>query len=128
MLKLIYTETSFRLERVNISLETWVSQRVTLTLHAGQKLIIETSRASFLLPAKDPRLTHLEQLVRAERGALISMIFVDDDYIEISLPGTWMTERIDADEGLFVTTFPSAIELAIYRIWYTTQSPAPYLC
>jgi len=66
MLKLTYTETGFRLERLKISLELWVAQRVSMTLCAGQTLYFEPSKASFLLPGKDSGFFRLEQILGAE--------------------------------------------------------------
>jgi len=51
MLKLTYTENSFYLERLAGSLEEWVTARVMLALRAASSLWVESSTASFLLPA-----------------------------------------------------------------------------
>ncbi|MHC5726844.1 MAG: alr0857 family protein, partial [Nostoc sp.] len=47
MLKLTYTESSFDLECLTLSLEQWVAQRVILSLRVGQGLCIEPNTASF---------------------------------------------------------------------------------
>jgi len=54
MLKLTYTEFGLHLERVTVSLETLVSQRVVLALRMGQTLHVEPSRAAFLLSIEVP--------------------------------------------------------------------------
>jgi hypothetical protein len=127
MLKLTYTETGFRLERLNLSLETWVAQRVTMTVCAGQKLFIEPSQASFLLPAKDSRLLRLEQLLSTEYKTFISLALVDDDCVEVNLKGSWIAESSETHEGLFITTFSDAVELCVYRLWHSTQATASFL-
>jgi hypothetical protein len=64
MLKLTYTETGFRLERLAQSLEEWVQGRVILALRVGQSLLVEPSTASFLLPVDLPGLPLLEASVQ----------------------------------------------------------------
>jgi hypothetical protein len=90
MLKLTYTETGLRLERLSVPLETWVAQRVAMTLCAGQKLFLEPSRASFLLPAKDTRLARLAALSAVYKTA-IAIAPVDEDCVEVSLQGSWIS-------------------------------------
>ncbi|WP_404786311.1 alr0857 family protein [Altericista sp. CCNU0014] len=127
MLKLTYTETGFRLERLKISLELWVSQRVSMTLCAGQTLYFEPSKASFLLPAKDPGLFRLEQLLSAEYKPFISFSTVDDAYVEVSLKGSWIAESMDAHEGIFIATFSNQVEFYLHKLWQSTQAQASFL-
>jgi hypothetical protein len=127
MLKLTYCETGFRLERLELSLDTWVAQRVTMTLCAGHKLFVEPSRASFLLFAKDARLLRLEKLLDTDRRAFISVAQIDEDYAEVSVKGTWIAENIDAHEGLFITAFPDAVERCLFQLWRSTQAHASFL-
>lgn len=123
MLKLTYTETGLRLERLSVPLETWVAQRVAMTLCAGQRLFLEPSRASFLLPAKDARLPRLAKLSIADKTS-ITIVPVDEDCVEVSLQGSWMAESSDAHEGLFIATFSDAVEAHLYRLWHSTQAAA----
>lgn len=123
MLKLTYTETGLRLERLSVPLETWVAQRVAMTLCAGQRLFLEPSRASFLLPAKDARLPRLAKLSTADQST-ISIFPVDEDCVEVSLQGRWIAESSDAHEGLFIATFSDALEAHLYRLWHSTQAHA----
>ena len=127
MLKLTYTETGFRLERLKISLELWVAQRVSMTLCAGQPLYFEPSKASFLLPAKDSGLFRLEQLLGAEHKPFISFSTVDDDYVEVSLKGSWIAERMDAHEGIFIATFANQLEFSLHKLWQSTQAQTSFL-
>lgn len=127
MLKLTYTETGFRLERLKISLELWVAQRVSMTLCAGQTLYIEPSKASFLMPAKDSELFRLEQLLVAEHKPFISFSMVDNDYVEVSLKGSWIAERMDAHEGIFIAAFANQLEFCLHQLWQSTQAQASFL-
>ena len=51
MLKLTYTDAGLYLERLDISLEEFVSNRVLLSLRSGLSIHVESSRAAFLLTA-----------------------------------------------------------------------------
>src|SRR3712207_4438695 len=102
MLKLTYTENGFYMERLAQSLEDWVTARVILALRAGTNLCVESSTASFLLPADMPQLRHLERQQEGEDA--IALTICDAEYIEVSLQGTWMTSDIDGAEGVFVTS------------------------
>jgi hypothetical protein len=127
MLKLTYTESGFHLERLKLSLEAWITQRVSLTLCAGQKLYVEPSTASFLLRANDPGLFRLEQIVGKGHRPFIKLALVDEDFAEVSLQGSWIAEQIDAHEGIFVTAFSDPLEACLYRLWKTTQAHASFL-
>jgi hypothetical protein len=123
MLKLTYTETGLRLERLSVPLETWVAQRIAMTLCTGQRLFLEPSQASFLLPARDARLSRLAELSAIYKSA-IAIVPVDEDCVEVSLKGSWIAESSDAHEGLFITTFSDAVEANLYRLWHSSQVPA----
>ncbi|MGB8698524.1 MAG: alr0857 family protein [Thermosynechococcaceae cyanobacterium] len=127
MLKLTYTENGFRLERLSLPLEAWIAQRVSLTLCAGQTLYIEPSQASFLLPARDSGLFRLEQILDAEHRSFIGLSIVDEDFTEVSLKGSWIAERVNAHEGIFVAAFASQVEFYLYKLWHATQAQASFL-
>jgi hypothetical protein len=124
MLKLTYTESGFRLERLMLSFEAWVTQRVSLTLCAGQKLYIEPSTASFLLRANDPGLFRLTEVLGQGHRPSISLSPVDEEFVEVSLKGSWIAESTDAHEGIFVATFSDQLEACIYRLWKTPKAQA----
>lgn len=121
MLKLTYIETGLYLERIAAPLEVLVAQRVILALRSGQPLHVEAGRASFLLPADAPGLAHLEMVLRQEQSQ-ITVTPVDDEYVEVSLYGSWIAERADAHEGMFVTTVSDRAEIFVYKLWQATQS------
>ncbi|NEP22635.1 alr0857 family protein [Moorena sp. SIO3I6] len=125
MLKLIYTENSFYLERLAQSLEEWVTTRTLVSLRAGASFYIEPSTASFLLPADLPHLRQLEVFVRQDKtdaiafGAAtpIALSICDAEYVEVSLQGTWLTSDPEDEEGIFVTAMNYAVEFFLYQLW-----------
>jgi len=120
MLKLIYTETGFFLERLAQPIEEWVKARVILALRAGTTLCVEPSTASFLLPADLPQLHHLER--QQEREDAIALSLCDAEYIEVSLQGTWLTSDTDGAEGIFVTSMSYNVEFFLLKLWEESQT------
>lgn len=121
MLKLNYTETGLHMERVNTSPEELVQKRVILALRAGQSLYVEPGKAAFLLPANIPGLTHLELALRMEQNQNTIVTPVDDEFVEVSLEGTWIAPCTDAHEGTFVTAISDRTEFFVYKLWQATQ-------
>ncbi|AOY79907.1 MAG: hypothetical protein F6K63_20485 [Moorea sp. SIO1G6] len=117
MLKLIYTENSFYLERLAQSLEEWVTTRTLVSLRAGASFYIEPSTASFLLPADLPQLRQLEVFVRQDKTDAIALSICDAEYVEVSLQGTWLTSDPEDEEGIFVTAMNYAVEFFLYQLW-----------
>lgn len=122
MLKLIYTEDGLHLEWVSASLEALVGQRVALALRLGETLHVEPGRASFLLPLDAPGLGHLEATLRESPCGAIAFTPVDDEYVEISLQGSWIAETADAMEGMFLASFSVKAEYLAYQLWQATQA------
>lgn len=117
MLKLTYTETGFYLERLAQSLEEWLLARVILSLRVGQRLLVEPSTASFLLPADLPRVELLQAAVQLERAEAITIGVGDAEYIEVSLRGTWLAADGESAEGVFVSAISDRTELFIFKLW-----------
>jgi hypothetical protein len=124
MLKLTYTENSFYLERLAGSLEEWVTARVMLALRAASSLWVESSTASFLLPADMPHLADLEKAVRQQLIDDISLSICDADYIEVTLKGTWMTSNPQGEEGVFVVKLSDRTEFFLCKLWQESQTYA----
>jgi len=124
MLKLTYTENSFYLERLAGSLEEWVTSRVMLALRAASSLWVESSTASFLLPADMPHLADLEKAVRQQIIDEISLSICDADYIEVTLKGTWMTSNPQGEEGVFVVKLSDRTEFFLCKLWQESQTYA----
>ncbi|MBD1845180.1 hypothetical protein H6F89_17575 [Cyanobacteria bacterium FACHB-63] len=123
MLKLTYTEFGLHLERVTVSLEALVSQRVVLALRTGQTLHIEPSRAAFLLSIAAPGFAELEKLARLEQVA-VSIVPVDDQFVEVSVEGSWIATTVEAHSGMFVTALSDRTEFFVYKLWQATQLQA----
>lgn len=120
MLKLTYTEDSFRLEYLAQPLEDWVTARVILALRAGTSLCVEPNTASFLLPADLPHLHHLERWQEKEDAIALSVC--DAEYVEVSLQGTWITSDSDGAEGIFVTSVSYAVGFFLLKLWEESQT------
>ncbi len=138
MLKLTYTESGFYMERLAKSPEQLVALRVTLAMRVGQKIEVEPSSAAFLLPANLPDLSMLEAAVQKEEGeafgsrcvslrdikSSIDICIADDEFVEVSLGGTWITEYIGSENGIFITALSDWVELLLLKLWQATESDA----
>ncbi len=116
MLKLIYTENSLLMEVITQSLEDWVQMRVILALRVADTINLEPTTASFLLPKNLTNLSLLQAEVQGLYSHLIGLDVVDNDYVEVSLDGTWISGE-NEDEGVFVTSLPWALELFLLQLW-----------
>lgn len=122
MLKLTYTETCFRLERLAQPLEGWIAARVVLALRVAASVCVEPSTASFLLPANLLEVPVLEALVREEDGEAIALCVCDAEYVEVCLHGTWFSESAQSDEGVFVTAISDRTEFFLLKLWQEAQA------
>ena len=112
MLKVTYLESESYLEYLHSTLEDWIALRVVLALRTGQRLTVERMAASVLLPVSLIERSALVNLAR--RNEQIDITQVDDDYVEVSLSGTWLSSN-DQDndqdaEGVFVATLSPSVE------------------
>ncbi|MBE9037834.1 alr0857 family protein [aff. Roholtiella sp. LEGE 12411] len=121
MLKLTYTDRSFYLECLTLSLEEWVTQRVILALRVGQYLCVEPSTASFLLPVDLPGVEVLKAEVKRDDKEIIALCACDTDYIEVTLRGSWLSDGSDNAIGVFVTTISDRAEFFLHRLWQESQ-------
>lgn len=122
MLKITYTETGFNLEHLADSLEQLVVRRIILAMRVGQSVLVEPSKASFLLPADLPllNLLHAEAL-RYDREK-IELSVADENYIEVTLQGTWIAANSHTAEGLFLTAMSERTELYLFKCWEQAKS------
>jgi hypothetical protein len=124
MLKLTYTENDFYLEHLHESLENWVAKRTLLCLRTANSIYVEPSTASFLLSVDLAYLSDLEVL-KAENGKRLDLTICgatapakrDREWIEVSLQGTWIAEREDSQEGIFVSVLSEKAETRLYELW-----------
>ncbi|MDX2243650.1 MAG: hypothetical protein NW224_23465 [Leptolyngbyaceae cyanobacterium bins.302] len=126
MLKLTYTENGLHLERAAAPLEVLIAQRVVLAMRAGQRLHIEPGTASFLLNANTPGLAQLRRSLQLEQYSVMAIAPVDDEYVELTVQGSWMAEAVEAEEGVFVTAMSHLTELLVMKLWETTQTQVTY--
>ncbi len=124
MLKLTYTERSFYLECLTLSLEEWVAQRVILALRVGQSLIIEPSTASFLLPVDLPGVERLKTEVQLNEGEIIALSTCDVEYLEVTLRGSWLSDGSEEAVGVFVTALAHYTEFYVHKLWLEAQACA----
>lgn len=121
MLKLIYTESGFYLERfTNSSIEDWIKARLLLHLRAGATLFVEPTTASFLLPVDLPYLADLEAL-KQEDEEILDIYPCDEDHVEISLEGTWLASQEESESGIFVCAMSDRAEYFLYKLWKEAQ-------
>ena len=124
MLKLTYTESSFYLECLTLSLEEWVAQRVILALRVGQSLCIEPSTASFLLPVDLPGVEVLKAEVKRDDGEIIALSACDAEYMEVTQRGSWLLDSSKDAVGVFFTTMSDRAELFLHKLWQESQACA----
>ena len=126
MLKVTYLESESYLEYLHSTLEDWIALRGVLALRTGQRLTVERMAASVLLPVSLIERSALVNLAR--RNEQIDITQVDDDYVEVSLSGTWLSSN-DQDndqdaEGVFVATLSPSVEHLLVQLWQMAQNSA----
>ncbi|MBD6620247.1 hypothetical protein FNW02_31790 [Komarekiella sp. 'clone 1'] len=121
MLKLTYTDRSFYLECLTLSLEEWVAQRVILAMRVGQCLCIEPSTASFLLPIDLPGVEVLKAEVKRDDREIITLCACDTEYMEVTLRGSWLSNGSEDAVGVFVTTISDRAEFFLHKLWQESQ-------
>ncbi|NES79618.1 MULTISPECIES: alr0857 family protein [unclassified Okeania] len=124
MLKLTYTESGFYMERLAQSPEQLIALRVILAMRVGQKIVVEPSSVAFLLPVNLPELSMLEMAMQKEGGEDIAFCVADDEFVEVSLGGTWITVDPEYENGIFITALSDRIELLLFKLWQATEANA----
>jgi len=122
MLKLTYTDSGLHLERAAAPLEVLIAQRVVLAIRTGQRLYIEPGTASFLLHVNTPGLAQLRRSLQMEHSSIMTITPVDDEFVELTVQGSWLAAAIDAEEGVFVTALSHLTELLVMKLWEATQT------
>lgn len=124
MLKLTYVENGFTMEALAQPLEDWVALRVLVALRSATAICVEPTTASFLLPVDLPYLKQLEALARREGPDAIALDLCDEDFIEVSLQGTWVSSDPNGEEGVFVAALSHRVEFFLFKIWQEAQTLA----
>lgn len=120
MLKLTYIDNGFCLEHLTQSLEEWVALRAILALRVGDRLLIEPSTASFLLPTDLPGLDTLAE-AQHQTDNEITLCGCDAEYLEVCLEGIWLASSTETEQGIFVTTLSYTIEFLLFKLWQESQ-------
>ncbi|MBE9182246.1 hypothetical protein IQ268_27210 [Oculatella sp. LEGE 06141] len=121
MLKLNYTDVGLYMERTMTNPELLMQERVLLAMRLGQTLHVEPGHASFLLPADIPELEVLETALHREYGSVVTLIAVDEEFVEVRLSGSWIAEDKDAHEGMFLTVMSDRTEFLIHKLWQMSE-------
>ena len=124
MLKLIYTETALHLELITTDLEEWIEQRLIFATSIGETLLVNAEKATFLLPEEICEATPVNSYIHNQGVNSVTAHRCDLDLIEIGLIGYWLATDIDSAEGVFVTQLPDRVELYLWRLWLSANSPS----
>lgn len=118
MLKITYLENEIYLEYLQKSVEAWKADRILVNLRAAASIYIESSIASLILPINFSELKNLGKLAKIEP---IDLIFCDDEYVEVSLSGTWVAQSQTSETGIFVCELSPESECFLYQLWQESQ-------
>lgn len=122
MLKLTYTENGFHLEHLAQSLEDWVTTRVILALRTGTHLYVEPTTASLMLPRDLPDLADLETVIEKADDEMVELSVCDEEYVEVTLQGTWLASTPKSEEGIFVCVMSDRAEFFLYQLWQAAEA------
>ncbi|HEY9695984.1 MAG TPA: alr0857 family protein [Trichocoleus sp.] len=131
MLKLNYTEIGLYMEQTVTNPELLIAQRVLLAMRLGRlpqrgncfaPLHVQPGQASFLLPANIPELEVLEMALQREYSSPVTLIPVDEEFVEVGLSGSWIAESKEAHEGMFLAVTNDQIEQLIYKLWQMSEA------
>ncbi|NJO80330.1 MAG: hypothetical protein HC827_18680 [Cyanobacteria bacterium RM1_2_2] len=122
MLKVTYLESGLYLESLQETIEDWIALRVLLALRLGQRLVVERSTASLLLPIDLVKTAGLEAMTRHEEAVTITVCDAND--CEVCLQGSWISSSTDETEGVFIAALNPAIEQVLLKLWQTSQAKA----
>ena len=127
MLKLNYTDDGPFLEQIMAtSSDAIAAQRVSLAVRVGEPLHVGPSQASLLLSERLPGLEHLKRMLRKNTTGDILLTKADEDFVEISLKGTWIAGSANAESGTFITALAPESERLIYQLWQVAWREAAY--
>ena len=129
MLKLNYTDCGLFLEQVDASSDAlpqaslweFATQRVMLSVYAGEPLHMEPGRAAFLVSANAPEVQKLKRVLQTDTTQTVTVAAVDDGFVEVSLKGTWIAKSTNAETGTLVAALPDESEKLVCQLWHLTQ-------
>ena len=114
MIKITYLENEIRLEHLIKSTEVWKSDRILLNLRAGISIYAESGVGSLVFPVNPFFIEDLNKLAQTDR---IDVSPCDEEYVEVSLTGTWIAENQDSEEGIFICDLSCDRERLLYQLW-----------
>ena len=97
------------------------TQRVMLAVYTGKTLHLEPGRAAFLVSAEATGVDQLESVLQKDTTQTMTLTHVDDEFVEVSLKGTWIADSANAEAGIFITALAPTTETLIYQLWQVTQ-------
>ncbi|MEM6598700.1 MAG: alr0857 family protein [Cyanobacteria bacterium P01_C01_bin.69] len=127
MLKLNYNDYGLFLEHVTASLDAVATQRVMLAVYAGETLHLEPGRAAFLVSADATGVNQLKSVLQKDATQTVTLTGVDDEFVEVSLKGTWIANSANAEAGTFITALTPVSEALIYQLWQVTHRQSAYV-
>ncbi|MFH7244394.1 MAG: alr0857 family protein [Spirulina sp.] len=101
MLKITYSDVEPFVEGVTQPVEAVVAQRSLVALRSGQPLWMQASHGSLPFPAQN---AGVESLVKTARRLGLAITVCDADWLEITLPGTWIADSPTSDHGILLVT------------------------
>lgn len=114
MLKISYTEKGVHIERLNEPLETWLANRVLVSLRSTVGIFVEPSSASLIVPRDLP---YFQDLSESEENPDFQIDLCDSSCAEISLEGSWIATPENSEEGIFVCCLSSKTEFFLHQLW-----------
>ncbi|MGB2925757.1 MAG: alr0857 family protein [Limnothrix sp.] len=121
MLKLIYTDDNFRLERLAQSLEIWIKSRIVLALRTTHNFYLEPSSATFLVLRHSPLMADLQAIQGDYGNDVFEIVPCDLEYAEVQLHGHWITSEGGYCTGMFVCVLGDRPESLLEQIWQASQ-------
>lgn len=118
MLKITYLEEEIFLEHLEESIEIWKADRILVSFRAGVSTYVESSIASLILPIN----VHcLKGLIKLSEQELIDVFPCDEEFIEVSLSGTWIAQSQDSESGIFACELGQENEDFLYQLWLESR-------
>jgi len=117
MLKITYLEEGINLEYLEESLEVWKADRILVNLRAGVSVHVESSIANIVVAIN----SGIHSLLQLAQNQPIELVPCDEEYLEVGLLGSWIAQRRDSEEGVFVCELSQEIEYCLYRLWTASQ-------
>ncbi len=109
MLKLMYTDTGIYLEQLTQPLNAWVEMRLAFAIQVGSSLYVEAGRGSFLLPNTVVLDHKIHEQIEIDR--------CDEDTLEISLEGLWLSSDGTQHEGILAVELDPELEYHLFQVW-----------